>query len=81
MKINRLTEDRSVKPFDELCVGDCFELDGRLYVKTTNNTGEAVLLAGADTRMANPFPNDQCILVDVEISYIYRRPEKDERND
>lgn len=81
MKINRPTENRAVALFGELCGGDCFEVAGNLYVKIANGTGDALLLARAGTRRVPFLPGDQCILVDVEINYAYRRPEKDERND
>lgn len=72
MKINRPTDDRQVKLFGELAAGDCFEFGSNLYVKTATATGDAVLLAGAATRMARFMPDDQCVLVDVEISYTYK---------
>lgn len=76
MKISRPADDQQVKLFGELCGGDCFEFGSNLYVKIVNVIGDALLLAGADTRMARFMPDDQCILVDVEISYTYSRPEK-----
>ena len=75
MKINRPTETRAVVLFGDISAGDCFEFGNGLYVKTANATGDALLLAEADTRMVRFMPGDQCVLVNVEISYAYERPE------
>lgn len=83
MKINRPTEGQVVVSFKDIYIGSHFEYDGRLYIKRTASTrsSNAVLLQECGCELEYIPPETQCTLVDVEISYAYRRPEKDERND
>ncbi len=83
MKINRPTENRAVVLFGDISVGDCFELDGHLYIKggTSGSFPPAVLLREGGYKLAYIASDTQCIPVDVEISYTYMSTEKDERND
>lgn len=83
MKINRPAENRAVKPFVNIDNGACFELDGCLYIKSATGMlyANAMLLQECGCELEYIPSDAQCVLVDVEISYAYKRPEKDERND
>lgn len=78
MKIHKPTENRAVVLFKDVKIGDCFELDGCLYIKSA--TGmlylNAMLLQECGRRLECIPSETQCTLVDIEIGYTYKRPEK-----
>lgn len=74
MKIYRPAENRAVVPFRDVKIGDCFELDGRLYIKSARDVryANAMVLQGCGCAMTCIASDTQCIPVDVEISYTYK---------
>lgn len=74
MKIYRPAENRAVVPFKDVKIGSCFELDGRLYIKSAGSQGysNAITLLECGCHPASIASETQCIPVDVEISYTYK---------